>query len=819
MRTSHFEKLAHRLLDLGLLGEDDLLGKGDLPGTPQLPALARGEVVLERFEVEEPIGRGGMGEVYRARDRRVDRPIALKVLAPRAGTAGAERGELARWRKEILALRDLKHEGIPVLFDAGSHRGRFVIAMEYVQGTPLDRLVGKSALSREECVRVVASAAWIVDHAHARGVVHRDLKPGNLILGADGGLRVVDFGIAKLEDGSASLTAPNACLGTPGYMSPEQVRSARDVDGRADVFSLGAVLYALLAGRPPFLGENFLQFAEAITSDRPALPLEQLAPDVPRDLAAVVARAIDKDRDRRFPDAASLARALEATLATGAAPPRGPVLVVASAVAALTLAVGGGVALLVARGPAPPPAEPASAASSPSPASPSPATPSPATPSPLAPSPVAPAPLPSSPVLASPPSAPAEAGALDLAAAAIDAWDAARPVTPDGSLDTQALEAARERLANPASPELEARRQLLRATAAGALDRWKEALSTLDAAISSAGPSPSPSLLLARAIARWKRLAPERERGKHRDRSVTHRPILADLDRVSAPGTDEAGLAAWFRDLAAVRVPVVELEAKIPSLPERLRATARLLAAEAALTSFDTRATERFAALNAARPRQPWTLALESIARLEAGEAARARSLARQAFALDPGSPAAAMALYRSYEPDRARFVSSGGRERLRMCEDLLAELRRAARANPGDPHVGTIAAQAAVDLLGAGCDAGTPDAALARSVGRAAATEDDPGFARVLFASSFARYVVWLVASPATRAEAATAAEEELRALADEDPGCGFGPLFQGDLLLGRGAREEARASWRRAVEADATLAPHVAAREAKLK
>ncbi|NUO48006.1 MAG: protein kinase, partial [Polyangiaceae bacterium] len=267
----------------------------------------------DRFEILNEAGAGGMGIVYRAKDRETGREVALKVLG-----LGASHERFAR---EAEVLGRLDH---PAIVDYVAHGkvadGDPWLAMEWLEGVSLSaRLRQDPPLSLREAVAIGRQTADALAAAHDKGVIHRDLKPSNLFLvGGDAlKVKVLDFGVARIptERDGAELTETGQVLGTPGYMSPEQVRGAKDVDGRADLFSLGCVLYRMLAGRPAFAGDDVLSVLAKLAMDSPP-DLTEIIPDAPRELTVLVDRLMAKDPAFRPVSAAAAARDLEAVEAS-----------------------------------------------------------------------------------------------------------------------------------------------------------------------------------------------------------------------------------------------------------------------------------------------------------------------------------------------------------------------------------------------------------------------------------------------------------------------------------------------------------------------
>jgi len=279
---------------------------------------------LGPYEILRPLGAGGMGEVYRARDPRLNREVAIKVL-PAIVSGDAER--LRRFDHEARAVSLLNHPNILAIYDVGSEAGAPYLVSELLEGSSLREVLGAGALPVRKAVDYALQTAQGLAAAHAKGVVHRDLKPENLFVTADGRVKILDFGLAKLaqrEAAGASAadtatleTTPGTVLGTAGYMAPEQVRG-QEVDHGADLFTLGAILYEMLAGRRAFHGESAVETLNAILKEEP--------PDlhIPPGLDRVVRRCLEKTPARRFQSAADLAFALETLSGSAAGAPSQP---------------------------------------------------------------------------------------------------------------------------------------------------------------------------------------------------------------------------------------------------------------------------------------------------------------------------------------------------------------------------------------------------------------------------------------------------------------------------------------------------------------
>ena len=265
---------------------------------------------IGRYEDLAVIGRGGMGMIYRARDPVLDRSVALKVISSFEVTADLR----ARFFREARACARLReHPNIVTIHDMGEDDGRLFIVMELLEGEELRHLIARPApLTLDEKLAIVHQICDGLHHAHQKGVVHRDIKPANIFLLPSGQVKILDFGIAQIAAAATThgdLTRAGMMMGTPRYMAPEQVRG--QADHRSDIFSVGAVAYELLSGRPPFAGENPLQILEQLRTVTPPR-LSELDPNLPPELSTIVERAIQKEPEDRFADLGEMARALEA---------------------------------------------------------------------------------------------------------------------------------------------------------------------------------------------------------------------------------------------------------------------------------------------------------------------------------------------------------------------------------------------------------------------------------------------------------------------------------------------------------------------------
>ncbi len=259
-------------------------------------------VFSERYELSHLIARGGMAEVYRAHDRLLDRPVALKVLFPELSV---DRSFVDRFKREARAAANLSHPNIVPVFDWGEDGGTYFIVMEFIDGRPLSSILRSAGpLSAERTADIGAHVAAALGYAHKHLVVHRDVKPGNVLITDDGHVKVTDFGIARAINTEESLTQTGAVMGTATYFSPEQAEGI-GVDARSDIYSLGVVLFEMVTGRPPYLGESPVAVASKHVRDSPPAPRE-LNPTIPATFEAIILKSMAKDPAHRYQTAEDL---------------------------------------------------------------------------------------------------------------------------------------------------------------------------------------------------------------------------------------------------------------------------------------------------------------------------------------------------------------------------------------------------------------------------------------------------------------------------------------------------------------------------------
>lgn len=272
-----------------------------IPTDPLRTALE--EAVGTQYEIMRLLGRGGMGAVYLAKEPALDRLVAIKVLPP----ASRDDATRERFRREARTAARLTHPNIVPLYTFGEANDVMYFVMAFVQGESLgERMRRKGKIPPDDVRQILAEVAEALDYAHTQGVVHRDIKPDNVLIADDSGRALLtDFGVAKATSSGSTLTEPGSVVGTVHYMSPEQASGDRQIDGRSDIYSLGVIGYTMLAGRLPFEGESAQEILVQHVTKSP-IPLETLASDVPDDLVGVVRRAMAKEPEDRWPDGRSV---------------------------------------------------------------------------------------------------------------------------------------------------------------------------------------------------------------------------------------------------------------------------------------------------------------------------------------------------------------------------------------------------------------------------------------------------------------------------------------------------------------------------------
>jgi len=281
-----------------------------------------GEIVAEKYELQRPLARGGMGQVWEAKNQLTERRVAIKFMLPELATSPET---VQRFFREAKASARIDHPSIVDVLDLGTlDDGAPFMVMEYLDGRSLEAIIDREPLVPIQIAAVMLDVAHALAAAHAASIVHRDLKPANILIAKRGEQlvpKILDFGISKITSsigGDVRMTRTGAVLGSPAYMSPEQARGRTDIDGRADIWAVGVILYEAVSGKLPFSGENYNQVMMAITLDPPT-PLAKAAPSVDEDFAAIVDACLQKDRDLRPPTMDSLAALLDAYVAPRAA--------------------------------------------------------------------------------------------------------------------------------------------------------------------------------------------------------------------------------------------------------------------------------------------------------------------------------------------------------------------------------------------------------------------------------------------------------------------------------------------------------------------
>ncbi len=298
-------------------------GSGSMPAGAA-PGAHGSRRSIGEYEILEEVSRGAMGVVYKARHRTLGRVVALKVMI--AGEHASPE-QVARFEKEARAAARLRHPNIVPIYEIGVEDGKHFFTMDFIEGTPLDVLIARRELTPRRALEIAAEVSDALEYAHSRHVIHRDIKPGNIMIDASGRPQIMDFGLAKEVDTDVKFTRTGTTIGTPSYMPPEQARGDNDkIDFRSDVYSLGAVLYEMLTGQVPFTGETMMNIVMKVIHDDP-LPPRRRNPRLHRDIQTIVLKAMEKDPARRYQSMAALSADIRRYVAGEmiSARPAGPV--------------------------------------------------------------------------------------------------------------------------------------------------------------------------------------------------------------------------------------------------------------------------------------------------------------------------------------------------------------------------------------------------------------------------------------------------------------------------------------------------------------
>src|SRR2546423_1655320 len=286
---------------LGLLHDEDENTKDSVRAAKMLGAFGD-------YELLEEIGRGGQGVVYRAHQKSLNRTVALKVIGLGPWTTEAH---FKRFRREAEAAASLEHPCIVPIYEVGERDAQCYFSMKFIEGGQLDEVVRREPMLIRRAVELIAKVARTVHYAHEHGILHRDIKPGNILLDAKGEPLLTDFGLARLVEAESTITRTREALGTPSYMAPEQAAGEqRKLSNATDVYGLGAVLYQLLTDHPPFAGGTTYETIKLLLDTEPRQP-RLLNPKIDRDLSTICLKCLEKDPQRRYPSALALAEALE----------------------------------------------------------------------------------------------------------------------------------------------------------------------------------------------------------------------------------------------------------------------------------------------------------------------------------------------------------------------------------------------------------------------------------------------------------------------------------------------------------------------------